>query len=62
MTFADGSAEGDSPVPEREVSSLHPSLPPPQAAKQGVGNSPDKKKLLSSNTANAAHSGPGRCQ
>src|SRR5712692_10481667 len=29
-----GSAEGDSPLPEREVSSLHPSFPPPQAAKR----------------------------
>jgi len=28
------SAEGDSPLPEREVSSLHPSFPPPQAAKR----------------------------
>jgi hypothetical protein len=28
-------------VPEREVSSLHPSFPPPQAAKHGVCNSPD---------------------
>jgi hypothetical protein len=34
MTRACGSAEGDSPLPEREVSSLHPSFPPPQAAKR----------------------------
>jgi len=33
-TQACRSAEGDSPVPEREVSSLHPSFPPPQAAKR----------------------------
>src|SRR5260370_34139956 len=39
-TLACGSAEGDSPLPEREVSSLHPSFPPPQAAKQRVCNSP----------------------
>src|SRR5260370_20001789 len=40
-TRAGGSAEGDSPLPEREVSSLHPPCPPPQAAKHGVCNSPD---------------------
>src|SRR5258708_1841308 len=40
-TRAGGSAEGDSPLPEREVSSLHPPFPPPQAAKHGVCNSPD---------------------
>ncbi len=31
-TRAGGSAEGASPLPEREVSSLPPSCPPPQAA------------------------------
>jgi len=33
-TLACGSAEGDSPLPEREMSSLHPSFPPPEAAKR----------------------------
>src|SRR2546425_10373684 len=28
-TLTCGSAEGDSPLPEREVSSLHPPFPPP---------------------------------
>jgi len=32
---------GDSPVPEREVSSLPPSFPPLEAAKQGGCNSPE---------------------
>jgi hypothetical protein len=35
------SAEGASPLPEREVSSLPPSFPPPEAAKQGGCNSPE---------------------
>jgi hypothetical protein len=33
-TLAGGSAEGDSPLLEREVSSLHPSFPTPEAAKR----------------------------
>jgi hypothetical protein len=33
-THAGRSAEGDSPLLEREVSSLHPSFPTPEAAKR----------------------------
>ena len=33
---ADASAEGDRPLPEREVPSLVPSFPPPQAATREV--------------------------
>jgi len=33
-TLAGESAEGDNPLPEREVSSLRPSFLPPQAAKR----------------------------
>src|SRR5258708_2013786 len=36
---------GRSPLPEREVSSLHPSFPPPEAAKHGVCNSPELLSL-----------------
>jgi hypothetical protein len=48
-TRAGRSAEGDSHLPEREVSSLHPSFPPPQAAKREFATAltVDKKNLES---------------